>query len=193
MLQCSKLESVHAVSCPGVVVQAVQTQELVSNDPAPLEDSYSRKRMAGGSKRVGIPFSFSQPVGVVAFDLQSASLYLSEYIETSCTSYQNTKTLLHFYDPNILILILPSSLPSDDALSHLVDSSVRKVTMLRAAFDDTRGALLIKSLAAKEPSALGLDSYYKQYYLCLATVAATVKWIKADKGVVIPKSFIIVY
>ncbi|GKD44964.1 hypothetical protein Tco_1269609, partial [Tanacetum coccineum] len=106
---------------------------------------------------------------------------------------QNTKTLLHFYDPNILILILPSSIPSDDALSHLVDSSVRKVTMLRAAFDDTRGALLIKSLAAKEPSALGLDSYYKQYYLFLATVAATVKWIEADKGVVIPKSLIIVY
>ncbi|GKA94096.1 F-box/LRR-repeat protein 17, partial [Tanacetum coccineum] len=33
----------------------------VSNDPAPSEDSYSRKRMAAGSKRVGIPFSFSQP------------------------------------------------------------------------------------------------------------------------------------
>ncbi|GJU39474.1 DNA mismatch repair protein MSH4 [Tanacetum coccineum] len=76
-------------------------------------------------------------VGVAAFDLRSASLHLSEHIETSCTSYQNTKTLLHFYDPNVLIL--PSSLPSDDALSHLVDSSVRKVTMLRAAFDDTRG------------------------------------------------------
>ncbi|GKA10685.1 F-box/LRR-repeat protein 17 [Tanacetum coccineum] len=59
VLQCSKLESVHAVGCPDVVVQAVQTQ--VSNDPAPSEDSYSRKRMADGSKRVGIPFSFSQP------------------------------------------------------------------------------------------------------------------------------------
>nr|GEZ49622.1 F-box/LRR-repeat protein 17-like [Tanacetum cinerariifolium] len=60
VLQCSKLEIVHAVGCPDVVVQAVQTQ--VSNDPAPSEDSYSRKRMADGSKRVGIPFSFSQPV-----------------------------------------------------------------------------------------------------------------------------------
>ncbi|GJW74237.1 F-box/LRR-repeat protein 17 [Tanacetum coccineum] len=34
----------------------------VSNDPVPSEDNYSRKRMADGSKRVGIPFSFSQPV-----------------------------------------------------------------------------------------------------------------------------------
>ncbi|PWA77841.1 F-box domain, cyclin-like protein [Artemisia annua] len=59
VLQCSKLETVHAVGCPDVVVQAVKTQ--VSNDPAPSEDSYSRKRMADGSKRVGIPFSFSQP------------------------------------------------------------------------------------------------------------------------------------
>ncbi|GJR93588.1 leucine-rich repeat-containing protein [Tanacetum coccineum] len=57
---------------------------------------------------------------------------------------------------------------------YLADSSV---TMLRAAFDDTRGALLIKNLAAKKPSALGLDSYYKHYYL-----AASVKWVEADKG-----------
>ena len=48
--------------------------------------------------------------------------------------------------------------------------------MLRAAFDDTRGAVLVKSLAAKEPSALALASYYKQYYLCLAAAAATINW-----------------
>lgn len=40
----------------------------------------------------------------------------------------------------------------------------------------SQGAVLIKSLAAKEPSALGLDTYYKQYYLCLAAAAATIKW-----------------
>ena len=34
----------------------------------------------------------------------------------------------------------------------------------------------MKNLAAKEPSALGLDTYYKQYYLCLAAAAATIKW-----------------
>lgn len=39
-----------------------------------------------------------------------------------------------------------------------------------------KGAVVIKNLAAKEPSALGLDSYYKQYYLCLAAAAATIKW-----------------
>lgn len=39
-----------------------------------------------------------------------------------------------------------------------------------------QGAVLIKNLAAKEPSALGLDTYYKQYYLCLAAAAATIKW-----------------
>nr|GMD74960.1 DNA mismatch repair protein MSH4 [Ipomoea batatas] len=36
-------------------------------------------------------------VGVAAFDLRSASLHLSQYIETS-SSYQNTKTLLEFYE-----------------------------------------------------------------------------------------------
>lgn len=43
-----------------------------------------------------------------------------------------------------------------------------------------QGAVLIKNLAAKEPSALGLDTYYKQYYLCLAAAAATIKWYFSD-------------
>ncbi|XP_076935736.1 F-box/LRR-repeat protein 17-like [Bidens hawaiensis] len=59
VLQCSKLEHVHAVGCEDVLIQAVQTQ--VSDDSASSESHYSRKRMADGSKRVGIPFLFSQP------------------------------------------------------------------------------------------------------------------------------------
>ncbi|KAL8114397.1 hypothetical protein AgCh_021308 [Apium graveolens] len=48
-----------------------------------------------------------------------------------------------------------------------------------------KGAVLVKNLSGKEPSALGLDSYYKQYYLCLAAAAATIKWIEAEKGIII--------
>ncbi|KAL9249427.1 DNA mismatch repair protein MSH4-like protein [Drosera capensis] len=48
-----------------------------------------------------------------------------------------------------------------------------------------QGAVLVKDLAAKEPSALSLDTYYKQYYLCLAAASATIRWIEADKGVII--------
>ncbi|XP_076913347.1 F-box/LRR-repeat protein 17-like [Bidens hawaiensis] len=58
VLQCSKLEHVHAIGCEDVLIQAVQTQ--VSDASASLESRYSCKRMADGSKRVGIPFSFSQ-------------------------------------------------------------------------------------------------------------------------------------
>ncbi|KAL4558718.1 hypothetical protein LXL04_036919 [Taraxacum kok-saghyz] len=58
LLQCPKLESVHAIGCQDVLVEAVQNQ--VSNNSVPLEDHYSRKRMADGSKRVRIPFSFTQ-------------------------------------------------------------------------------------------------------------------------------------
>ncbi|KAI3760136.1 hypothetical protein L1987_50526 [Smallanthus sonchifolius] len=57
VLQCPKLESVYAIGCQDVLVQAVQTQ--VSNDSS-SENRYSCKRMADGSKRVGIPFSFRQ-------------------------------------------------------------------------------------------------------------------------------------
>lgn len=36
--------------------------------------------------------------------------------------------------------------------------------------------MLIQNLAAEEPLALGLDTYYKQHYLSLAAAAATIKW-----------------
>lgn len=44
------------------------------------------------------------------------------------------------------------------------------------SINSVKGATLVKNLSAKEPSALGLDTYTKQYYLCLASAAATVKW-----------------
>lgn len=34
----------------------------------------------------------------------------------------------------------------------------------------------MKNLASNEPSALGLDTYHKQYYLCLAAASANIKW-----------------
>ncbi|KAK6251107.1 hypothetical protein SCA6_005112 [Theobroma cacao] len=127
---------------------------------------------------IGLIENRAKEVGVAAFDLRSASLHLSQYIETS-SSYQNTKTLLHFYDP-MMIIVPPNKLAPEGmvGVSELVDrfyASVKKIVMARGCFDDTKGAMLIKNLAAREPSALGLDSYYKQYYLCLASASATIK------------------
>lgn len=70
---------------------------------------------------------------MAAFDWRSASLHLSEYIETS-SSYQNTKTLLHFYDP-VVIIVPPNKLAPDSmvGVSQLVDklySSIRKVVSI---------------------------------------------------------------
>ncbi|KAK1286211.1 DNA mismatch repair protein MSH4 [Acorus calamus] len=121
---------------------------------------------------LGVPVK----VGVAALDLRTASLHLSQYIETSC-SYQNTKTLLHYYDP-MVIIVSPNKLAPEGmvGVSALVDkhySSIKK------------GAMMVKSLAVKEPSALGLDTYYKQYYLCLAAAAAAIKWTEAEKGIIV--------
>ncbi|KAF2313111.1 hypothetical protein GH714_009305 [Hevea brasiliensis] len=130
---------------------------------------------------IGLIENRAKEVGMAAFDLRSASLHLSQYIETS-SSYQNTKTLLQFYDP--MVIIAPPNKVAPDGMvgvSELVDrfyAFVKKVVMARGCFDDTKGAVLIRDLAAKEPSALGLDTYYKQYYLCLAAAAATIKWAR---------------
>ncbi|CAI0413178.1 unnamed protein product [Linum tenue] len=130
----------------------------------------------------------AKEVGMAAFNLRSASLDLSQYIETS-GSYQNTQTLLQFYDP-MVIIVPPNKLAADGmgGVSELADKfcgHIRKVVMARGCFDDTKGAVLVKSLAAKEPSALSLETYYKQYYLCLAAAAATIKWIEAEKGLIV--------
>ncbi|CAB78741.1 hypothetical protein [Arabidopsis thaliana] len=161
----------------------------------------------------------AKEVGMAAFDLRSASLHLSQYIETS-SSYQNTKTLLRFYDPSVII-VPPNKLAADGmvGVSELVDrcySTVRKVKfsvpwpmdksidcyyqfpscrlclpvavlmtprliqellIVETSIDPcSHGAVLIQNLAAEEPLALGLDTYYKQHYLSLAAAAATIKW-----------------
>ncbi|XP_047340706.1 DNA mismatch repair protein MSH4 [Impatiens glandulifera] len=144
---------------------------------------------------LGLIENRAKEVGVAAFDLRSASLHLSQYIETS-SSYQNTKTLLHFYEP-MVIIVPPNKLAADGmvGVSELVDKfrpTVKKVIMARGCFDDTKGALLVKNLAAKEPSALNLDTYCKQYYLCLAAASATIKWIEAEKGVIITSHSLLV-
>ncbi|KAM1596912.1 hypothetical protein ACFX15_031456 [Malus domestica] len=144
---------------------------------------------------VGLIENRAKEVGVAAFDLRLASLHLSQYIETS-SSYQNTKTLLQFYDP-MVIIVSPNKLAPDGmvGVSELVDrfyATVKKVVMARGCFDDTKGAVLIKNLSAKEPSALGLDTYYKQYYLCLAAAAATINWIEAEKGVIVTNHSLVV-
>ncbi|PIA50290.1 hypothetical protein AQUCO_01300793v1 [Aquilegia coerulea] len=153
----------------------------------------------GGGERssfvIGLIENRAKEVGVAAFDMRSASLHLSQYIETS-SSYQNTKTLLHFYDP-MVIIVPPNKLAADGmvGVSELVDRSYaasKKVVMTRGCFDDTKGSILVKTLAAKEPSALGLDTYYKQYYLCLAAVSATIKWIEAEKGVIVTNHSLLV-
>nr|CAB3457960.1 unnamed protein product [Digitaria exilis] len=134
------------------------------------------------------PFDIILQVGVAAFDLRSASLHLSQYIETSC-SYHNTKTLLHFYDP--MVVIVPPNKTAADGMvgvSELIGKhypASKKVTMARGCFDDTKGAVMVKNLSARDPSALGLDTYCKQYYLCLAAAFATIKWIESEKGVFI--------
>lgn len=74
--------------------------------------------------------TLSAQVGVAAFDLRSAALHLSQYIETS-SSYQNTKTLMQFYDP-VVIIVSPNKLAPDGmvGVSELVDRFyplVRKV------------------------------------------------------------------
>ncbi|CAN0908444.1 DNA mismatch repair protein MSH4 [Linum grandiflorum] len=137
---------------------------------------------------IGLIENRAKEVGMAAFNMRSAALDLSQYIETSI-SYHNTKTLLQFYDP-VVVIVPPNKLAADGmvGVSELVDkyyAPIRKVVMARGCFDDTRGAVLVKSLAAQVPSALGLETYYKQYYLCLAAASAIIKWIEAEKGVIV--------
>ncbi|RLM87753.1 DNA mismatch repair protein MSH4 [Panicum miliaceum] len=99
----------------------------------------------GGGERssfvIGLIENRAKEIGVAAFDLRSASLHLSQYIETSC-SYHNTKTLLHFYDP--MVVIVPPNKTAADGMvgvSELIDKlypANKKVTIARGCFDDTK-------------------------------------------------------
>ncbi|XP_057853296.2 DNA mismatch repair protein MSH4 isoform X2 [Cryptomeria japonica] len=154
--------------------------------------------MDGGDRSsfiVGIIENRAKEVGLAAFDLRTAALHLSQFIETS-HSYQNTKTLLYYYDPTDIIVPQIKMAPDGMAgVSALVDSSyslTNKVILARGCFDDTKGAMLVKNLAVKESSALILDTYYKQYYLGLAAAAATIKWVESEKGISITNHSVLI-
>nr|TKS02506.1 hypothetical protein D5086_0000162100 [Populus alba] len=70
-------------------------------------------------------------VGMAGFDLRSASLHLSQYSETS-SSYQNTKSLLQFYDP--VVVVVPPNKYAPDGLVGISEL----VLMACGCFDDTK-------------------------------------------------------
>uniref|UniRef100_N1QSN2 MutS protein-4-like protein n=1 Tax=Aegilops tauschii TaxID=37682 RepID=N1QSN2_AEGTA len=115
---------------------------------------------------IGLIENRAKEVGVAAFDLRSASLHLSQYIETSC-SYQNTKTLLHFYDPNTVI-VPPNKTAADGmvGVSELVDKNYQ---------------------ASKKKERI-IAFYSKKSSLCRSqwhVVALMIPRIESEKGVII--------
>ncbi|KAJ7520528.1 hypothetical protein O6H91_19G009400 [Diphasiastrum complanatum] len=140
---------------------------------------------------VGLIENRAKEVGIAAFDLRTASLYLCQFIETS-RSYQNTMTLLHYFEPSDIIISSSTNNVAPEGMigvAGLLDHNdlchARKVKLARGCFDDTKGAMLLQSLALKDYYPLSLDCYNKQYYLCLGAAAAVIKWIENEKGVII--------
>ncbi|CAM6026782.1 unnamed protein product [Sphagnum balticum] len=137
---------------------------------------------------VGLIENRAKEVGLAAFDLRTARLHLSQYIETS-RSYQNTVTLLEYFDPSDIVI------PSNSVLARSgmtgVDcivanfTTATKVPLPRSCFDDTKGALLVQSLASKDTNMTSLEASHKQYYLCLGAAAGLLKWIENEKGITI--------
>ena len=71
-------------------------------------------------------------VGLAAFDMRTASLHLSQYIETS-RSYMSTLTLLHFFDPVEIIVPPTCNVPHGVAcvFEHFKQSEARKVIYIK--------------------------------------------------------------
>jgi hypothetical protein len=66
---------------------------------------------------------------MAAFDLRTASLHLSQYIESS-RSYQNTLTLLQYFDPTELITCASNSGGVASPIEHSSLTNARKVRNL---------------------------------------------------------------
>ncbi|KAG0612973.1 hypothetical protein M758_6G066700 [Ceratodon purpureus] len=127
----------------------------------------------------------AKEVGIAAFDLRTAKLHLSQFIETS-RSYQNTATLLQYFDP--ADIITPANLIESQGIIGLMTvvnqcASASKVTLSRGCFDDTKGAILVQSLVLNETLNTTLEASYKEYYLCLGAAAALFRWIDHEKGI----------
>ena len=70
---------------------------------------------------IGVIENRAREVGLAALDLRTASLHLSQFIETS-RSYQNTVTLLQYFDPGVILLSTGRFAPeSTVGLYNIVD------------------------------------------------------------------------
>eukprot|EP00850_Spirogloea_muscicola_P010194 SM000059S18671 [mRNA] locus=s59:346470:352381:+ [translate_table: standard] len=125
---------------------------------------------------------------MAAIDLRSATLHLSQYIESSQV-YHNTATLLQIFKPDVVIF------PSNATAAHsasgmgliglLEKEAAKKIVLARGCFDDTKGSFLLQDLASQETLQQTMDSHQKEYYLSLAAAAALFKWLDSDKGVMV--------
>ncbi|XP_024357245.1 DNA mismatch repair protein MSH4 isoform X2 [Physcomitrium patens] len=127
----------------------------------------------------------AKEVGLAAFDLRTAKLHLSQFIETS-RSYQNTTTLLQYFDPTDIVT--PANMITPQGIIGLTSvvnqcTSASKVILSRSCFDDTKGAILVQNLVLNEALNSTLEASYKQYYLCLGAAAALFRWIDREKGI----------
>uniref|UniRef100_M4F4C1 DNA mismatch repair protein MutS clamp domain-containing protein n=1 Tax=Brassica campestris TaxID=3711 RepID=M4F4C1_BRACM len=137
---------------------------------------------------VGLIENRAKEVGMAAFDLRSASLHLSQYIETS-SSYQNTNTLLRFYDPCVII-VPPNKLAADGmvGVSELVDrcySTVRKVVFARGCFDDTKLLLLLLSNGVYILNFFFASLHYEFGIFEILSFGCVMSRIEAEKGVIV--------
>ncbi|CAM6083505.1 unnamed protein product [Calypogeia fissa] len=148
-------------------------------------------REAHKSIVVGVIENRAREVGLAALDLGTASLHLSQFIETS-RSYQNTTTLLQFFDPSVIVLSAERAVPEGmvpglyNVVEYCIDA--QKVPLARSCFDDHKGMQVLNKLAAMDANAISSKNYQKQYYLCIGAAAAVLSWTEHQTGHVITKN-----
>lgn len=119
-------------------------------------------------------------IGLASANLSTSTLTLMQFVEVSRT-FTTALAAISLFDPAVVIIL------ASDHFAYDVNRATRllwqQVALRRAAFDDTKAALALDSLAAEGcKSQLQTPMLRKRYYLALGAAGAVLQYLAEDQG-----------
>lgn len=144
--------------------------------PSRPEDSSCQ----GPSIVAGVIENRAKEVGVAALDLSASKLTLMQFAEVSRT-YTTVLRALLLWQPSMLVTLTPSRDMHD--VNKATRAHYQQIPLGRGAFDDTKAALTLESLA-DHSSRRDLQSslLHKRHYLAFGAAGAALQYVEQDHG-----------
>lgn len=124
----------------------------------------------------------AKEIGLAAMNLKSSTVFLSQFVENSSTTFNNVCNMLHIYSPCVEV-VLPNT-QENTTLANIIKHQFPGIQLTfipRKLFNETKGHISIKQLAIKESASIELEVMKK--YLCVSSATALINYVEYIQNV----------